>query len=521
MTWWTVPELTSSSRLQLIPNELEHIVQPGVGLYDNNEKVPAYQLGRAYLTTHRLVYIGDDKKAISLSLEDIDSTEYVSRFMRSSPKIVIKTKKKSLQNEVAQTKNVTPSDEVTWVCPICFFVNKMPLDPSLKPVCGTCGIAASDETISEAMKSASQPELSQLSSSSDILEENACPRCTFVNHPSMTHCELCGARLISRNIPPQLLGQLKDVKITSMSDSGVYKLSFRSGGDRPFYQGLKTNISSKTWEIQSISPDPKQAPESTGVKVGIYGLQKTTEKRRDRTNQVLETALDDLQSLVEHSESVLSLAKSLAPHSPAHLLLQTVAPANPGPNSADVDELARQIVDYLTSTRQPLLTLFDLFANYNRARSQTGADLVSPRGIFEACQRMESIGLPIVLKSVEDIWIVAERGRVFENEVLSCLQKKQKARNSRQQEEGNIDTKSFNINILTEKHEEYIGITAVELASMMNWSFMIATEELRQAELKGILCRDDGISGSTYYINEFKNFGQWNWKEELFNDDIS
>ena len=84
-----------------------------------------------------------------------------------------------------------------------------------------------------------------------------CPRCTFLNHPALTACEICGEPLISPNLPP-ILASAEAIDrgvspapqpITTSEERNYVRLSFRSGGERVFLERLKSAISKKAWEV--------------------------------------------------------------------------------------------------------------------------------------------------------------------------------------------------------------------------------------------------------------------------------
>ena len=84
-----------------------------------------------------------------------------------------------------------------------------------------------------------------------------CPRCTFLNHPALTACEICGEPLISPNLPP-ILASAEAIDrgvspapqpITTSEERNYVRLSFRSGGEKVFLERLKSAISKKAWEV--------------------------------------------------------------------------------------------------------------------------------------------------------------------------------------------------------------------------------------------------------------------------------
>lgn len=89
-------DLTTALRPLLLPDETHLFVQDAVGLYEGwvtphvwthlhtdmdlrKYKIPNYQNGHAYLTSHRVCYISADeprKYSVAIDLKEIDRAEY-------------------------------------------------------------------------------------------------------------------------------------------------------------------------------------------------------------------------------------------------------------------------------------------------------------------------------------------------------------------------------------------------------------------------------------------------------------
>ncbi|EQL36363.1 hypothetical protein RJZ56_006065 [Blastomyces dermatitidis] len=188
-------DLTTALRPSLLPDETLLFVQDQVGLYEGKYKIPNYQSGHAYLTSHRICYVDDDqprKYSVALELKYVDRVEYQAGFLKSSPKITIypKQSKRGLgQNRNSPGDSVTPQgtksgspgipssplarsgspfhsqnasaariSSATWVCPICTYSNSLPsnFDPATAnasmalPPCLACGIKPPFTTILKA-----------------------------------------------------------------------------------------------------------------------------------------------------------------------------------------------------------------------------------------------------------------------------------------------------------------------------------------------------------------------------------
>ena len=162
-------------------------------------KIPAYQQGHAYLTSHRACYVDDTdprSNSVAIDLRDVDHTEIQAGFLRSSPKITLFPKAQrvdlgslrlSANGSIAPsrfyhssssspvTRAASPFVPVaappmrkstgTWVCPICSFPNPVPSNfdagnvTSAFPIppCQTCGIKPSFAILLKAAITAAAP----------------------------------------------------------------------------------------------------------------------------------------------------------------------------------------------------------------------------------------------------------------------------------------------------------------------------------------------------------------------------
>jgi ESCRT-II complex subunit VPS36 len=71
-------DLTTALRPALLPDETLLFVQDSVGLYQGGLKIPEYQHGQIYLTSHRACYIDEEDpraKAVAISLKDVERCE--------------------------------------------------------------------------------------------------------------------------------------------------------------------------------------------------------------------------------------------------------------------------------------------------------------------------------------------------------------------------------------------------------------------------------------------------------------
>ncbi|ERT02509.1 ESCRT-II complex subunit VPS36 [Sporothrix schenckii 1099-18] len=303
-----------------------------------------------------------------------------------------------------------PAAAATWVCPICSFSNPVPsnFDPeslnahTQMPPCLACGIpptlthvlkavianAANRPQVSGSSSSGngvtqtlptrprplSQPDPSSLEAASSIGDTTTaaavqtgatdpdasfqCPRCTFLNHPSLMACEMCGAPLVSRDLPAELTqthqlrtespGPVVAASFSPASQTGTdaaesIKLSFRGGGEKMFYERMKGSIAQRKWLLHNAPPipslsgraGPQDAPGSssgTGLNrssslsgtgldeprprivktAGIAGLEKRGVDMRKKNEIVIGGAFEDLEALMASAKQIVALAEQLA-----------------------------------------------------------------------------------------------------------------------------------------------------------------------------------------------------------------
>ncbi|KAF2094237.1 EAP30/Vps36 family protein [Rhizodiscina lignyota] len=306
-------DLTTALRPSLLPDETLLFVQDAVGLYDGKFKIPEYQNGHAYLTSHRACYVDNEeprKYAVAIDLKDVDRSEFYAGFLKSSPKVTLypkPLKRTSLstrgppwtpspaptggtQSSPQRSLTASPAPlpaSATWVCPICSFSNPIPsnFDPATAnnrtpiPPCLACGIKPPLVHVVKAAINAmgkrqavQQPITSQQATTPTIPSNDygtfRCPRCTFENHPSLINCEMCGASLVSapdrrldlgpnpversESPAPMFTGlAIQDDAIESV------KFSFRNGGDKIFHERLKGALVQRKWLLQSAPPVPQ------------------------------------------------------------------------------------------------------------------------------------------------------------------------------------------------------------------------------------------------------------------------
>ncbi|KAF2623722.1 Vps36-domain-containing protein [Macroventuria anomochaeta] len=573
-------DLTTALRPSLLPEETLLFVQDAVGLYEGKFKIPQYQNGQAYLTSHRTCYVDHAeprKNSVAIFLKDIEKPDFYAGFLKSSPKITLYPKpanqlSRGLSAPVAarspssgspERRNSpapAPSMTASWICPICSFSNPVPsnFDPALAsrtpiPPCLACGIKpptmhvvkAAIAAISNRPAPGPPPKdnkdgtTASTSSSGGIV---SCPRCTYQNHPSLLNCEICGASLTT--VVDRRLEHVAEIRradspgpslTTPIQTTNIecIKLSFRSGGEKIFYERLKNALVQRKWLLQSAPPIPKPRPNSGAFDdsyssksgkssaeierprvVGIAGLERRGLEQRQNNEAMIGNAFEDLEALMTSAKEIIALAEqfaqqanlgtngssednALASQSASALgLITTKDMLGSGSESLYVSELSRNLAEWLTDDTRGVLrrgggimTLVDLWAMFNRARG--GVELVSPADFEKAARMWDTLKLPIRLRQFKSgLLVVQGRDRTDEKTIASLLTWLKSLHNEVPSSDVSWDWQLYGR-----------GITAQETAEKFGWSVGVAIEELEMAEEAGVLCREQSLDGFRFWEN--------------------
>ncbi|KAK9459742.1 EAP30/Vps36 family-domain-containing protein [Lipomyces oligophaga] len=585
MRFWQPLDLTPGHRPALYDDETDVLVQNGCGIYEGRVRLEGYQNGRLYLTSHRICYVdivAPLLNSVSINLPDLKTAQYTAGFLKSSPKITLYFADSFESDSNTSSASATPNgssaslplsgvqsprtpsqsqiNTISWICPICSFSNKLTTnyrpDISSIPACVTCGVRPPGSIINEALADSMSetPSLTTETSETNQEQGKTCPKCTFLNDPMMRYCELCNARLSSSTFNPSdyildktqvrkesylpfSIAGLKDgtrskYTPTFAEEVPTYvKLSFRVGGDKEFFEKLRSVVTEKTWLknmarakqessvtiIGKQSSEPESKP-SAMPSYGIHGLQQINEDERQK-NKNLMTSLNDLQSLMTKAKGLAALAESLAsrlatspgvPDEARNALREssnalslsspivTREMAGSGNDVLYYAELARQLAEYLQSgilkNEGGIITLFDLFAIYNKAR---GISLISPKDLQNACNMFERLKLPFRTRQFKSGLLVIEEAS--RNDDLATQLLVEYIRDSQT------------------RHGEEDGVTPEEISQKLGWNVSVCVEEIENAQEQGLLVSDAIVSGTRYFTNMFSNF-QWDWKQSVFGD---
>ncbi|KAF4632216.1 hypothetical protein G7Y89_g5915 [Cudoniella acicularis] len=478
--------------------------------------------------------------------------------------------------------DLAPASTATWICPICTFSNPVPsnFDPVTAsedtplPPCLACGIkpplahvlkASISNAINRSNPSTSVPLRTPIpirgraeglrpqsdswgepsaSQREDVSLQRAlkastgasfpCPRCTFLNHPSLPSCELCGASLVSQDLPNGLDKPLPRIESPGptlnrlpgpgMENLESIKFSFRGGGEKIFHERLKGCMIQRKWLLQGAPPVPKpNRPSENGTSttgapepveraktVGIAGLEQRRLEVQKKNEIVIGNAFEDLEALMASAKEIVALAESFSNTNGTSGNSESSAIANAlglvttkdmlggGSNSESlyISELSRNLAEFLTDDARGVLrkaggiiSLVDLWAMFNRARG--GVELVSPLDFEKAARLWEKLKLPVRLRQFKSgVLVVQGSDRTDEKTIKALLVWLGDLHSFPPEKELAWDWQLFGR-----------GVTAQDAAERFGWSIGVAEEELEMAEEKGVLCREDGIEGLKYWEN--------------------
>ncbi|KAJ5050327.1 uncharacterized protein L3040_002210 [Drepanopeziza brunnea f. sp. 'multigermtubi'] len=454
-----------------------------------------------------------------------------------------------------------PASAATWICTICSFSNPVPsnFDPysanertPLAP-CLACGIKPTYALVMKAAITAATnravqappvplraplplrgktdgpgpqsdawPDMGCSSSGLETKPQTGtgpsfqCPRCTFLNHPSLVSwLDNSAARTESPG------PTLQTMSLPGPENSESFKLSFRAGGGPILFERLKGAMQQRKWLLQGAPPVPTAAerersgsgsstPSGERVKtVGIAGLEQRRIDMRKNNELVIGNAFEDLEALMASAKEIVALAESFASSNGvggaesnavanALGLVTTKDMLGGGSNSESlyISELSRNLAEFLTDDARGVLrksggivSLVDLWAVFNRARG--GVELVSPLDFEKAARLWEKLKLPVRLREFKSgVLVVQGSDRTDEKTIKTLLAWLNDLHVFPPDREVEWDWQVFGR-----------GVTAQDAAERFGWSIGVAEEELEMAEEKGALCREEGIEGLKFWEN--------------------
>ncbi|EPQ31013.1 uncharacterized protein PFL1_01202 [Pseudozyma flocculosa PF-1] len=375
-----------------------------------------------------------------------------------------------------------------WICNICGFSNTSGASvDAAKDTCQLCGVTRDPtsktattlasriaDTNSGGRKSTSdrsaqieETGVSALAISDDSGgstaasgDGHACPTCTFLNHPSMVRCEMCGSLIGTEDVsdaastsaattkrgslsaPATPARKSSDTDATSISSrmpsrsqtpkpkteasNDSVKLSFRKGGDKAFYTALKGTLKSKAWLLAAR----RDAPIGSGVlsgastpsrsaaaavdldgrgtgaskrKAGIDGILKVVDSSSRVQSDDMQGALKDLEALMAKAKQMVEFAEALN----SKLTRQEQAAAAAAARSAVTEDMARDQAEYHMELARELGGLL--------LGSQGAPGLMGRGSVLAQGKARESLArMPETergLLGLDEIWCVWNRAR--------------------------------------------------------------------------------------------------------------
>lgn len=366
MTYFQPVQIKNSGRPVLLNDEHDIIINDSVGLYQNNQRIKGKQNGRIFLTNKRLIYVDNLSpldSSVSLDLNDIDSIDYQSRFLKRSSRLIIflvSNKNNQIHNQsnflnISSSSSSSPSPSSSsyststgfiteWICPICSANNvsngKITLNSTDLPICNNCGIQMDYNMTKESVRY----HFNNSIPTTDINKDDnklPCPKCTFLNHVSIKYCEMCDTKLpqLKEKLPSSSsfsfsssLSNDNNRKIHLLLDRPKYiQISFRKTDGSLFFEATKKalhdlkldngHFNQNLASINGISVTQKKTivptvtpttPMLTGniEFMGINGLERYKETQLLNNDILFNNALQDLNKLMSLANSIEDLYKS-------------------------------------------------------------------------------------------------------------------------------------------------------------------------------------------------------------------
>jgi ESCRT-II complex subunit VPS36 len=222
---------------------------------------------------------------------------------------------------------------------------------------------------------------------------------------------------------------------------------------------------------------------------GISAIMNAKEKEQKDAEQTLGSAFKDLDALMILAKDLVSLADSFSKkvaeseeHSEDEQKINSVmmslgiisSISKESSETAYINQLARQLADFLLPIVQKeggLIQITDAYCLFNRAK---GTDLISPEDLLRACREMKRLQLPLLLRKLTSGSMVLQAASHSDGKLSK---------------------------IVLEILKNQGPMTALQLSKAMQVSLVLAKQYLFVAEQLGILCRDETVDSLRFYEN--------------------
>lgn len=511
---WQLVNVNRSNRPVIGDNEEILYVKDDVGLYQGKVKITNRQLGRLYLTNMRIIYIDnyDVTMSMALNIENVTNTELIEGFLKRSPKIKL----------FVSVKQYETTKTIDWVCKICSFNNhlQLPIDYGKLPKCVSCGILPTEKYIRSLWEQQLEPISLQI-------QDDQCPKCTFINHPSLRYCEMCGTELKTK-LSGELVGlspeaknplniQLEEEEEYSGKEKYI-KISFRDGGENKFHQLLNQTINDLKWNnlLKSGNVNKNavkvnaEAEPTRFTESGIFKLQLISEQTRKQNELTLSSSLEDLDQLMYKAKDVIKLS---------NYFNKLIKPIKTYPVMGNFninkesnvyhEELSRYLSEYLINFKltktSSMITTQDLFVEFNRfliLSQGLGYPLVSCDDFNKSINLFEKLNLPITL-NVYDVGLRVLKPKYTENVSQLIVQYLNTTETEFYYQKFKMVYFDSDQDNYYQQLEFFKGSTVSEISEEFNWSHNITIEELDKLINNGDIVIDKSITGTFYFPNQF------------------
>lgn len=546
---WNAVSVNRSNRPILEDGEHIVYVKDKVGVYQGQQKILNRQIGRLYLTNYRIIYVdeADPLMSMSIPISIVESCGIIDGFLRSSAKVRVSFKLDDSKGQPELISQSSKSSIIDWVCQICSFNNHLDTKTDLDqdfPRCTSCGIPPLRTLIESLIQGKNN---AKVDTETPRVRDDQCPKCTFINHPSLRYCELCGCELkstLSKSLQQKLhaddAGSTSNIagseeqahlNIRLENDQETYsrsppyvKFSFRAGGEQTFHKHLNEVLVQDRWSRLEAAGainrdakkvDPAQKVQNTIHGGGIHGLEQIGEQRRQENETVLSSSLEDLDQLMHRAQDLIKLSTAFQPLIKRKVAYKSIVPPLKIKKSSGLyhRELARHISEYCISgplsKKLSMISTQDLFATYNRYLVMTqgfGLELLAPSDLQKVLVLTEELNLPIKVKEYEKsgLVVICSRGASLFGVKDFLLQREREFELAKRKfevltEMGLGDRDDY----MKKMYAHYSGSSTAEIADSFNWSYSIAIEEVETSVNSGEVVVDNSILGTFYFVNRF------------------
>ncbi|XP_046394760.1 vacuolar protein-sorting-associated protein 36 [Ischnura elegans] len=274
------------------------------------------------------------------------------------------------------------------------------------------------------------------------------------------------------------------------------KIAFKEKIDSDFIALLRETLETRKWEVKPVAAVQNSAKvQPIKIRTGIVGIERQIHEKHKETDESISKAFQDLSKLMVMAKDMVNISRNISQKIrekqgdisedetvkfKSYLLSlgidDPVTRTSFKNDSQFHRELAKQIAEMLVGPVTEvggMMGLVDAYCRVNRAR---GLELIPPEDLLNACNQLERLHLPIILRQfdsgVKVLQLQSHSDEKIVEKTLSMLE----ARNS---------------------------LTPEELAQEIGISVLLAKERLIITEKHGKACRDDTIEGLRFYPNLF------------------